>query len=446
MDRSRRNGERLGSREDRHSQCSPIAFRPRHEPAMSSFRPSVWSDARSWRPNFSELALALQRAALPAALPAAMLLAATLTLTLSSDRAAASETLFLGFWAAAVFTPLAFLETARRPVHATLGLAVAVLVATLPRAGGLRTVAISALLALSVLILASLALALRRAPDLRTGAALALSAAIVLHGHRLFLHGFALSTLVVLAILPGVAAVAATRLAAGGKPGLGLAVALALLAAPQLTSEPWWILLAFATAAVSAGFGGGAGARLAHRSLFVFAAATLLAGSFPWLRAAPVATLLGAAGTLGRPVAETPLDERVVVLTEASPRFTFELSGVPVRSLVIDSYLTHGVDLACGQEFARLKLGEVNDAIPLVAGRDSAEWAAGRPDVAARLACPAPEPWISWIPGAGRFLGQTTRARFALREPSAARNLVIERSPALPADTSLAIFFLATER
>ena len=130
-----------------------------------------------------------------------------------------------------------------------------------------------------------------------------------------------------------------------------------------------------------------------------------------------------------------------------------------MTSLVVDSYLTHGVELACGQELAAIELADAPPAesggrasakapwhAALVAGRDSAEWAAGRPDVAARLACPAPLPWISWIPGAGRFLGQTTRARFALPLARHARRLTLERNPALPAETTLAIFFLATER
>ncbi|MCA1481779.1 hypothetical protein, partial [Bradyrhizobium sp. NBAIM08] len=131
-----------------------------------------------------------------------------------------------------------------------------------------------------------------------------------------------------------------------------------------------------------------------------------------------VATVLGALATLGRPVAETPLGDRVVVLTQAAPRLTVELSGTPVRSLVLDSYLTHGVELACGQELAGIALTglepaglQPNSATAasaarqpasdrgarwrgtLVAGRDSAEWAAGRPDVEAQLACPAPTPW-----------------------------------------------------
>ena len=419
---------------------------------MSSLLQRARSATRSWRTVLAGLAL-----------PAAMLLAALLALRFHGAPVAASETLFLALWAAAVFLPLSFLETARLPVHAALAIAVTVLVTALPRSGGLRAATVAAALALSVLILAGLLGARRSAFGLRHCAALALAMALVLHGHLFFLHGFAFATVTLLGIVPAVAATLAARLAATGRRGAALVVALALLAAPQLAAEPWWVALAFATAGFAASFGMGAGARLAQRSLFLYAAATLFAGGFPWLRAAPVATVLGTLATLGAPLAETPLGDRVVVLTQAAPRLAIDLSGVPVRGLVFDSYLTHGVELACGQELAGIELtgmalepAEETAVAPrpaparwrsaLVAGRDSTEWAAGRPDVRAQLACPAPTPWISWIPGTGRFLGQTTRARFALEAPFDARRLVLERHPALPAETTLAIFFVATER
>jgi len=421
---------------------------------MSSLLQSSWSDSRSWRRCFITFAPR-------ATLPVAMLLAATLTVSLAGDRSASSETLFLALWATAVFAPLALLEAASRPVYAALALAATALICALPRPGGLRPVAVAGVLALAVVILAALTFARRPAPGRCASAALALAAAITLHGHRLFLDGLSVATVALLVLLPGAAAALAARLAAAGRPGAALAAALALLTVPQLASEPWWVGLFFAVAAVSASFGSGAGATLARRSLLLFGGVTLLAGGFPWLRAAPVATLLEAAAEVGRPVAEMPLRERTVVLTPASPRFAADLSGTPIRSVVIDSYLTHAVDLACGYELASIETVEtmataqnLQEPIPtqgpwratLVIGRDSAEWAAGRRDVAARLACPAPAPWYSWIPTAGRFIGQTTRTRFALGASRTARSLVIERNPALPAETTLALFFVATER
>ena len=393
-----------------------------------------------------------------------MLLAATLTLTLSATVPATTETLFLAFWAAAVFTPLAFLETARRPVHAGLALAVTLLVTTLPRSGGLRSAAVAALLALSVLIFAGLELG---APDRSPASAPAprsrwrwrscctgtVSTWTASRSPRSSCSASCRSR------RGGRRAARGRRRAGRAAPGDRLA--LALLLAPQLAAEPWWVGLVFATAAlrVRLRIRGGGAARAAR--------------PLPVRRGdAPRRQLPLAARRTGRDAARrrggarprrwrrAPSGERVVVLTQASPRLEVELSGVAVGSLVVDSYLTHGVELACGQELAGLELADARrmstgrrragrrlpGARALVAGRDSAEWAAGRPDVAARLACPAPLPWISWIPGAGRFLGQTTRARFELPQALGARRLVLERHPGLPAETSLAIFFLATER
>jgi len=395
---------------------------------------------------------------LPWTLPPAMLLAAILGPALAGKRGADAETLFLAFWAAAVFTPLACARTARSTLHTALALATTALIAALPRTGGLRPVAVAALLTLSVVVLAARALSGRATVGLRTAGALALSAAFVLYGHRLFLDGLRPSTVVLLALLPGLAAVTATRLSERGHPGIGLAAALLLLAAPRLAEEPWWTLLAFAAAASVASLGDGLAALVARRALFLLGAATLLAGSFPWLRPAPIAALVSAVVNLDRAVAETPLAERAVVLTPEAPAFEAALGGIPIRALIVDSYLTHGDDLTCGRrladvEIATLPAGSAEEtpagatwSASLVAGRDSAEWAAGRPDVAARLTCPAPPAWISWVPGAGRFLGQTTRARLMLPRALPGQRLRIERSAELPAATTIALFFVATER
>lgn len=141
--------------------------------------------------------------------------------------------------------------------------------------------AVAAVLALSVVVLAARALAGRPAPGLTTVGALALAAAFVLHGHRLFIDGLSTATLVLLALLPSVAAVVAARLAASGRSGAGLAVALALLAAPQLAAEPWWTLLAFATAASAASLGSGRTAKSALCALFLSAPRPCSRGASP---------------------------------------------------------------------------------------------------------------------------------------------------------------------
>jgi hypothetical protein len=219
----------------------------------------------------------------------------------------------------------------------------------------------------------------------------------------------------------------------------------ALLFLPLLAREPWWLLLAGAAVAAVA-TGGGRLARPAGALAGAGAVAALLAGTFPWLRPAPVSALLGA--VLAPSPAARPLAERVVNLTAAGPRFEAELAGEPVTAIEIDSYLTHASALPCGTELARLTiLGDAGAwTESLLVGRDSAEWAAERRDVAAATACPPPPAWIRWIPGEGRFLGRTSRTRLAPPAPIAARRLIVERTPSLPPELALALFRLSAER
>lgn len=137
-----------------------------------------------------------------------------------------------------------------------------------------------------------------------------------------------------------------------------------------------------------------------------------------------------------------------MVLTAAQPRLELELSGRAIRAVTIDSYLVESVALPCGTRLARVEVAAPGGslAFDLEVGRDSAEWAAERPDVAAALACPAPPAWTSWIPAAGRFFGHHYRARRAVALPLAATRLVLERDPALPEATALALFEVATGR
>ena len=397
----------------------------------------------------------------PLPLPAAILLATLLPWALGHETAARAETLFLALWSAAVFAPLAFVRRART-LAALFGTAAAGLVLFLPRAGGLRPVAVGATLVLAVVcvgVVGGGGSRSSRGGIALPAALLALAIATLLYGPRLFSEGLTVETLFAAAILPAVAATIGGRLVALGRPGAGLSLALVLLFAPALVDEPWWTLLAVATAASLASLGPALPAAWAGRALVALMAAALLAGSFPWLRPAPIATLVTAALRVDRLIATMPVRDRAVVLTAKSPVFEAELSGEAIRGLLVDSYLTHSVELPCGAGNASIELrrtraeaagadADSNGAWhgALLVGRDSAEWAAGRPDVRAALACPAPAPWVSWIPGAGRFFGQTTRSRLRLPEATAARSIRIERDPALPAETAVALFFVATER
>ena len=171
-------------------------------------------------------------------------------------------------------------------------------------------------------------------------------------------------------------------------------------------------------------------------------------GGAPWRRSAPATTLLTAALGPGGRVATRPVEMQPVVLAAGSPRFETALDGGTITAVVVDSYLTRSLDLPCGTAVARLRV-ELDGAAfeaPLEVGRDSAEWAADRADVAAALACPPPAPLTSWLPAGDRFLGHHFRARLRLDRPVAARRLVIERPAELPAATALAIFHVAVER
>jgi hypothetical protein len=81
-----------------------------------------------------------------------------------------------------------------------------------------------------------------------------------------------------------------------------------------------------------------------------------------------------------------------------------------------------------------------------VAGRDTADWAARRPDVVAAARCPAPAPVLSWIPASGRFLGATFRARFELPPGTTADRVELLRDAGLPAGVGVAVFWVGASR
>ncbi len=304
---------------------------------------------------------------------------------------------------------LSLLDTARRPVHVGLGLAATLLVATLPPSGGLRPGGRGG---------APRALGphprqprARRptgppTPHLRSaraGDGARAARAPPLRGKRGRPRALHLRP----ARHPAGSRRGARRASGGGqadraRPRRATAVALAVLLAPQLAAEPWWVGLVFATAALASGFGSGAGARLAQRGLVLFAAASLLAGSFPWLRAAPVATLLGAVATLDRPVAEQLPRERAVVLTQASPRLESSSpasrwdrwSSIPISPTAST--------LACGQEIAASARGSAGRERQAGAGPGSLARRPGRRS------------------GQRRMGGRPTRRRGAARLPGAA--------------------------
>jgi hypothetical protein len=161
-----------------------------------------------------------------------------------------------------------------------------------------------------------------------------------------------------------------------------------------------------------------------HR-VATLAAAGLLAAALLALPAPPAAVL----------VAESrPLDAAV-------PRLELELPPAAIGgdlplTVVAETSLSHAVEVAAGAPVATVRLEPPLAGAPpagwtLRAGRDTAEWAIRRPDVAAAAAHPAPEPWLARVAAEG-FFGLVFRGRGSLPATFGARLLVVERHPSLP--------------
>jgi hypothetical protein len=422
-----------------------------------------------------ELASALA----PLALAFAVAAVGAISARTARDAGAATETALLALWAALVLAPLAWATTrggsddraprARRRIAALavagVALAVAMIVALLPRDGASRSAAVSALLVLAVAVCGGSLLGGRSIVDRAPLAALALGGALTAYGHELWVAPATTATLVRLVALPALATAVADLLGRRGRPAAGAIAGGLVLFFPLAIGEPLWLLatlLAFALLG-----GAGSAASRAHpvlagsRGVLALAAvATLLAGAFPWLRPAPVATMLDA--LLTAPTLEQPLIARPRTLDAKRSALELPIDGAPpIRALRLDSYLTHSAALACGTPVATVELVPVSGGESYFAelriGRDSAEWAADRADVGAALGCAAPPAWSHFLPadrggiggsgGSGeRFLGRLSRARFELPRPLLASRLIVERNPALADDLAVSLFAVVVER
>jgi len=226
-------------------------------------------------------------------------------------------------------------------------------------------------------------------------------------------------------------------------------VAPLLVAVPAFGNEPPAVVLALALATFAALAVSNGVARVGRAALAVAAFAALLAGGPPWLRGDPVAALLRTA--LGNPFATSvvsPVGEPLSLSAE-QPIFSATLGGRTIRAVVVDSLLSDSLGLPCGTEVARLSIetqGGQRFERALVVGRDSGEWAAWRPDVAPRLACPPPEPFARWLPAGGGFLAARYRTRIEVDSVTSPRRLVIERAPGLPRATGVTLLGVVEER
>jgi hypothetical protein len=164
----------------------------------------------------------------------------------------------------------------------------------------------------------------------------------------------------------------------------------------------------------------------------------------PWVAAGAAAVLLAAA-LLARvfPPSSTVLLDAPAELSAAAPRLEIVLppglSAAPA-ALVADTSLSHATAVAQRSPVALVRLlgaapppaGDA--AVALLAGRDTAEWAIRRPDVAASAAHRAPEPWLARATTEG-FFGLVFRSRLPLPATAEPLRLVVERHPSLPAET-----------
>jgi hypothetical protein len=78
----------------------------------------------------------------------------------------------------------------------------------------------------------------------------------------------------------------------------------------------------------------------------------------------------------------------------------------------------------------------------LRAGRETAEWAARRPDVSASARHRPPVPWLAWVAPGGEFFGLTFRSRWSAASPLPAHSIVVERNPRLPEETVVHLYRL----
>ncbi len=428
----------------------------------------------------------------PLAAPLALAVAGGATATLRADSSQESATLFLTVLSCAVLAPLA--ATARRSsrVVPVAALAAFLALAFLPRISPLPAAAVSAVLVLA--LGAELAERVRGRGGPRLGAALAgllYATQTLAFGDRLFEAPTTAATLLLLVVAPLGVAWALARVArldlrgalalglagAASGPGWGpvelaaLAGATALLTIEGVAAGPraralvivaaaalpfavrgsFGALLALAVAAATAAcfVPRPALASVARAALAGAALAALAAGALPWRRPAALESVLLAVATRPLAIVDRPVRADAVVLSASAPVFEAPLPSGNVRSVAVVSYLTNAAALPCAAPIANLTLFEADREVArtrLEVGRDSAEWAARRSDVAAALACPVPAPHWSWIPVEGRFFGTSYQARFRWERALTADRLRLERDPELPEAVEVALFFVGVER
>jgi hypothetical protein len=273
------------------------------------------------------------------------------------------------------------------------------------------------------------------------GAFLSLVAAMLGGGAEVLAGGLALAALGTRGVAEGVAS---AQRAWGG--ALALAVT-ALAAYPWLREEPlaaalelfglgsrWAALAAAVGLVVALGWGLEAGRRRGRswRPPPALAAPLVCAAlALALARAVPVSVLV-------------PISFDPVILTGERAVWFHRFAAREIAGGIVDCNLIHGTDLPVGTRVASLRLRDADGALvgtwELLAGLDTAEWAAARPDVAGRRGFRAPDPWLAQIAPGGTFFAQRFRSRFELGEPVTAAQVAVRRDGELPADVELVIY------
>jgi hypothetical protein len=425
------------------------------------------------------------------AAPLALALAGATVARFAVDRASSAPTLFWSLVGAGVLASLAASAPRASRLAPAAALALFGALAFLPASSPLPSAAVAALLTAALGIALAERVDARTPPDGIAILGLALGAQLVALAERLLLAPLSASTWAALTLTPlavalvlawvaghwpaaalalglstfaagpgwhgaglvsvGVGAAALAVARARGWPRLGAAAVVVACAAPHLPAAAPWLVLALAASAAAALASDRLLARAGAATLGAAALAALIAGALPW-RAAP-ALESALASALGRPFSEAAqaLPGRALVLSTASPRAELPLDPAlgAARGVAVRTYLTNAVELPCGTVVARVALvsgGAVTGELALEIGRDTADWAVQRPDVAGVLACPAPRADWSWIPASGRFLGSTFRARAAWPVEVAVERVRLERAPGLPGEVAIAFFDVEVER
>jgi hypothetical protein len=220
---------------------------------------------------------------------------------------------------------------------------------------------------------------------------------------------------------------------------LALAFPTVLLALfPWLRPEPFGALRAFWSV--------GPGVLALIALAFVFLVDRLLPRLFAEKRAHSAAFALAAltlAGLTARvlpPPAQALLGPQPAALGVASAPLELQVDR-PVRFVAVETALLDGVEIPAGTEVAQVQLLDARGALlvswPLLAGDDTADWAALRADVRARAGFRAPPAFAHGIAPDGRLFSARFRKLFTPPTPANVGKLVVRRSPGAAGATLL---------